>query len=49
MRRDDVGAVVIVNPAPPRAAPAGALLTPNEHECAHLGGVEHAARARRRR
>jgi len=31
----------IVNPAPPRAAPAGALLTPNEHECEHLGGVEH--------
>jgi ribokinase len=36
----NVGAVVIVNPAPPRSAPAGALLTPNEHECAHLGGVE---------
>ena len=34
------GAVAIVNPAPPRAAPTGALLTPNEHECAHLGGVE---------
>jgi ribokinase len=34
------GAVPIVNPAPPRAAPAGALLTPNEHECAHFGGVE---------
>jgi len=35
-----VDARPIVNPAPPRAAPAGALLTPNEHECAHLGGVE---------
>jgi ribokinase len=33
-------APAIVNPAPPRAAPAGALLTPNEHECEHLGGVE---------
>lgn len=33
-------ALVVVNPAPPRAAPAGAVLTPNEHECAHLGGVE---------
>ena len=31
----------IVNPAPPRAAPVGALLTPNEHECEHLGGIEH--------
>jgi ribokinase len=35
-----VGAVVIVNPAPPRTAPAGAVLTPNEHECEHLGGVD---------
>jgi ribokinase len=35
-----VGARVIVNPAPPRAAPAGALLSPNEHECERLGGVE---------
>jgi ribokinase len=35
------GARVIVNPAPPRGAPAGALLTPNEHECEHLGGIEH--------
>jgi ribokinase len=34
-------AVAIVNPAPPRAAPAGAVLTPNEHECEALGGVEH--------
>jgi ribokinase len=34
-----VGAQVIVNPAPPRAAPAGALLTPNERECDWLGGV----------
>jgi ribokinase len=34
------GALAIVNPAPPRAAPAGALLTPNEHECAHFGGVD---------
>jgi ribokinase len=33
------GAQVIVNPAPPRAAPAGALLTPNEGECESLGGV----------
>jgi ribokinase len=30
----------IVNPAPPRSAPAGALLTPNEHECEQLGGVD---------
>lgn len=30
----------IVNPAPPRSAPAGALLTPNEHECEHLGGID---------
>jgi ribokinase len=34
------GAFVIVNPAPPRAAPAGAVLTPNEHECEHLGGID---------
>ena len=34
------GTPVIVNPAPPRAANAGALLTPNEHECERLGGVE---------
>ena len=34
------GATVIVNPAPPRAAFAGTVLTPNEHECEHLGGVE---------
>jgi len=34
-----VGAQVIVNPAPPRAAPAGALLTPNQRECEWLGGV----------
>ena len=34
-------ALVIVNPAPPRAAPLGALLTPNEHECERLGGIEH--------
>jgi ribokinase len=37
-------APVIVNPAPPRAecasVCAGAILTPNEHECAQLGGVE---------
>jgi ribokinase len=33
-------AQVIVNPAPPRAAPRGALLTPNEHECERLGGIE---------
>lgn len=30
----------IVNPAPPRSAPAGALLTPNERECEHLGGID---------
>ena len=30
----------IVNPAPPRALVAGALLTPNEHECGRLGGIE---------
>ncbi len=30
----------IVNPAPPRSAPAGALLTPNEHECELLGGID---------
>jgi ribokinase len=36
----DCGARPIVNPAPPRAAPAGALLTPNEHECERLGGIE---------
>jgi ribokinase len=35
-----VGARVIVNPAPPHAAPAGAMLTPNEHECERLGGVD---------
>jgi ribokinase len=35
-----VGARPVVNPAPPRAAPAGALLTPNEHECERLGGVD---------
>jgi ribokinase len=34
------GTPVIVNPAPPRAANAGALLTPNEQECERLGGVE---------
>ena len=38
------GAPVIVNPAPPRpgcaSACAGAILTPNEHECAQLGGIE---------
>ena len=33
-------ALVIVNPAPPRAAPAGAVLTPNEHECERLGGID---------
>jgi ribokinase len=40
-----VGASVIVNPAPPRAAPAGAVLTPNEHECARLGGLDALLRA----
>ena len=40
-RAREHGAVAIVNPAPPRAAPAGALLTPNEHECERLGGVEY--------
>jgi ribokinase len=34
------GATVIVNPAPPRALVAGAILTPNEHECAALGGID---------
>ena len=34
------GALVIVNPAPPRAAPAGAILTPNIHECEQLGGID---------
>jgi ribokinase len=34
------GAAVIVNPAPPRALIAGAILTPNEHECTHLGGID---------
>ncbi len=36
-----LGASPIVNPAPPRSAPPGALLTPNAHECEALGGVEH--------
>jgi len=31
---------VVVNPAPARAVFAGAILTPNEHECAELGGVD---------
>jgi len=35
------GATVIVNPAPPRAAPAGSILTPNQHECERLGGIDH--------
>jgi ribokinase len=34
------GAAVIVNPAPPRAVIPDAILTPNEHECAHLGGID---------
>jgi ribokinase len=34
------GATAVVNPAPAREAFAGALLTPNEHECAHLGGID---------
>jgi ribokinase len=34
------GAIVIVNPAPARAAFAGAILTPNEQECEQLGGIE---------
>jgi ribokinase len=38
------GAPVIVNPAPPRpgcgSVCAGAILTPNEHECVQLGGIE---------
>jgi ribokinase len=33
------GARAIVNPAPPRGVVRGALLTPNEHECARLGGL----------
>src|SRR5258708_4012771 len=32
-------APVIVNPAPPRSACAGAILTPNQHECEQLGVV----------
>jgi ribokinase len=36
----DRDALAIVNPAPPRAAPAGAILTPNEHECERLGGID---------
>jgi ribokinase len=36
----ETDAYPIVNPAPPRAAVRGAVLTPNEHECARLGGVE---------
>jgi len=35
-----VGATAIVNPAPAREAFADALLTPNEHECAQLGGID---------
>jgi ribokinase len=34
------GATVIVNPAPARAVFAGAVLTPNETECARLGGID---------
>jgi ribokinase len=34
------GAAVIVNPAPPRGVIPGAILTPNEHECTHLGGID---------
>jgi ribokinase len=34
------GAQVIVNPAPARRLFAGAILTPNEHECAALGGLD---------
>jgi ribokinase len=34
------GATVIVNPAPPRALIPGAILTPNEHECTQLGGID---------
>jgi ribokinase len=37
---NDVGATAIVNPAPARQAFAAALLTPNERECAQLGGIE---------
>jgi ribokinase len=33
------GTTTIVNPAPAREAFAGAILTPNERECAQLGGV----------
>jgi ribokinase len=36
----DCGAFVIVNPAPARATFPGAVLTPNEGECAALGGVD---------
>jgi ribokinase len=34
------GATVIVNPAPARAVFGGAVLTPNEHECEQLGGLD---------
>ncbi len=34
------GVTVIVNPAPPRALIRDAILTPNEHECAQLGGID---------
>jgi len=34
------GATVIVNPAPPRALFADAILTPNEHERDRLGGID---------
>jgi ribokinase len=34
------GARVIVNPAPARQVFAGAILTPNEHECRALGGID---------
>ena len=41
-----VGATVIVNPAPPRALIGGAILTPNEHECMTLGGIDALLAAR---
>jgi ribokinase len=36
----EAGAIAIVNPAPARALIANAILTPNDGECAQLGGVD---------
>jgi ribokinase len=37
---DAAGAHTIVNPAPARALIGGAILTPNDGECAQLGGID---------